>query len=104
SYTDSYTSAAGHKYKDEAIAGGGTKHTCTVCGYSYTEGSAQKLGDIDGNGKITSADAMVVLQAVTKIKKLTPEQTAAADVDGNGKITTADVMIILQVVVGIKKL
>lgn len=96
--------ATGHKYKNETIAGGGTKHTCTVCGYSYTEGSAQKLGDIDDNGKITSADAMWVLYAAAGLKKLTPAQTAAADANKDGKVNSADALLIYYVAAGIKKL
>ena len=57
-------------------------------------------GDVDGNGKIDSTDARLVLQlAVGKIQQNTIIY-AAADVDGNGKVDSTDARLILQYAVG----
>ncbi len=56
-------------------------------------------GDVDGNGKITSDDALAVLKHVVKLKTLTPEEGKAADVDGNKEITADDALWILKKIV-----
>ncbi len=61
-----------------------------------TLGEAElKLGDVDGNGRITPADVTYLrLMLAGKLPEgevPTDAQRAAADVDGNGRITPADV-------------
>lgn len=58
--------------------------------------TAPEIGDVDGNGRITSADARYALRAASKIEELSEESRLRADVDGNGKITSADARIILR--------
>ena len=63
---------------------------------SLSEGAADvMLGDIDGNGTVTTADARAVLQYTIGSYELSAEQMLAADYDGNGTITTADARDIL---------
>ena len=58
------------------------------------------LGDVDGDGDITTTDARLVLQyAVDKIKE-TDLTLAVADVDGDKAYTTTDARLILQYAVG----
>lgn len=54
------------------------------------------IGDADGDGQITSADALMVLQMVVG----TSEINYAGDVDSDGQITSADALQILSYVVG----
>ncbi|MBR5769805.1 MAG: hypothetical protein IKX98_06835 [Clostridia bacterium] len=54
-------------------------------------------GDMDGDGTITVADALVVLRAAARLVPVTPEILAAGDVDGDGAITVADALAILRV-------
>ncbi|HAS78769.1 MAG TPA: hypothetical protein DCS38_03500, partial [Ruminococcus sp.] len=56
------------------------------------------LGDADGSSDITSLDALVVLQSVTGLTELSPEQLKAADVDGDNQVTSNDALKILQYV------
>lgn len=63
--------------------------------------SALSLGDLDGNGKLTAADARLALRASAKIEKLSEEQFAAADLDGNGKVTSAEARTILRAAAGL---
>ena len=53
------------------------------------------IGDVDGNGEISTADARTILMFLTGVENLTDEQLAAADFDGNGEVTTADAREIL---------
>ena len=48
----------------------------------------RKLGDIDGDGFVTSADARSALRASVKLDALTDEQAMAADVDGDTFVTS----------------
>ena len=57
-------------------------------------------GDIDGDGKVTAADALEVLKSVVGKTTLTDEQFTAADTDGNDKADAADALNILKKVVG----
>ena len=55
------------------------------------------LGDVDGDGRVTAADARLILRAAAQLVTLTMEQAANADVDKDGKITAADARIVLRV-------
>ncbi len=57
-------------------------------------------GDIDGDGKVTAADALEVLKSVVGKTTLTDEQFTAADTDGNDKADAADALNMLKKVVG----
>lgn len=58
---------------------------------------AAPRGDINGDGKVNSSDALLVLQySVGKINKI----DSAADVNGDGKINSTDALMMLQISVG----
>lgn len=59
------------------------------------------LGDVNGDGKINTLDAMLTLRAAIGIESLDAIQTIRADIDGNGKINTMDAMMILRRAVGL---
>lgn len=59
-------------------------------------------GDVDMDGKITAADAALVMDEIANIAgggepTFTPEQFEAADMDGDGKLTAADAAEILRI-------
>lgn len=54
------------------------------------------LGDVDGNGTINAADAVMVLRSDAGLITLTAEQAAAADVNGDGVVNAADAVQILR--------
>lgn len=62
---------------------------------------AAKLGDVNGDGKVTASDAVLVLQASAGIKTLTAEQKDRADYNKDGKVSAIDARKILQVVAGL---
>lgn len=53
-------------------------------------------GDVDGDGKITAADARKALRAASQLETLTETQKKAADVNNDGKVTAADARTILR--------
>ena len=57
---------------------------------------AVTLGDVDGRDGVTSADALLALQAATGKVELSAEQEEAADVDTAPGVTAADALLILQ--------
>ena len=54
------------------------------------------LGDIDGDGNVTSADALSVLRMSASLEDYTPDIIPLADVDGDENITSADALDILR--------
>ena len=58
-------------------------------------------GDVNGDGKVTAADAREALRASAKLETLTEEQKKAADMNGDGKVTAADSREILTEAAGI---
>lgn len=76
---------------------------CTVCKAVVDERAIAALkeegkpGDVDGNGKITAADARLALRISAKLEKATEYQTRIADMDKNNKITAADARKILRI-------
>ncbi len=84
----------------------GTATTTTATEESTTESSPAEyiLGDVDGNGKITAADARLALRCSASLEKLTDRALTAADADKNGKITAGDARLILRAAANIDKL
>lgn len=56
----------------------------------FTAQTAAVKGDVDGDGKVTSADARKILRASAGLEHLTGQAAENADMDGDGKITAAD--------------
>lgn len=84
-------------------------------GLSYTyEGTAESpfsvivkqavdknsLGDVDGDGTITTKDALMLLQAANDLLNLTEEQFLRADINGDKVLSAAEALRILQYVSG----
>ncbi len=63
-------------------------------------GNGQTLGNVDGDEKITSTDARMVLQYVVRKIGADKLDVRAADVNCDGKVDSTDARLILQLVVG----
>lgn len=63
-----------------------------------------KLGDVDGDGKISAADARLVLRRSVGLEnyKEGSEKFLACDVDFDGKVSAADARLILRASVGLE--
>ena len=59
------------------------------------------LGDVNGDGRITSADARLALRVAVNLETLTEIQRLAADVDKDNHVRSADARMILRVAVGL---
>ena len=60
-------------------------------------------GDLNGDGEVTAADALLVLRASLGIVELTPEQEALADVNGDGTVNGQDALLVLRMSLGLAK-
>ena len=67
-----------------------------VASFKYGEKPDVVLGDVDGDGKIKTTDALLVLQHVSETITLEGNEFVAADVDKDGVIKTTDALLILQ--------
>ena len=62
-----------------------------------TEGTGKTVyGDVNGDGAVDTADAVLVLQCAAKLIDKDSIDAKAADVNGDGTIDTADAVLILQ--------
>ena len=77
-----------------------TEHTVTPAevdagGFEYNIVLKFRPGDVNGDGEITSADAVIVLQMA-----VCGERDSVADVNHDGSITSLDALMILQAAAG----
>ena len=54
------------------------------------------MGDVDGDGTVTSADALSVLRMSAQAEEYDDNTALIADVDGDGSLTSADALDILR--------
>lgn len=57
---------------------------------------ARLLGDVDGDGAVTTSDTAAVLRASAEITELSGTDAASADVNGDGVADTSDAALILR--------
>ena len=57
-------------------------------------------GDVNGDGTVTAADLLIVMNNLSGRTGLTDDQVLAADVDGDGMVTLADLTKMIQYVSG----
>ena len=82
----------------QLVAGTGMAKTLTIT----VQESAGLLGDVNGDGKINSTDAVWVLQHAVGLRTLTDAQKSLADVNKDGNINSTDAVWILQRSVGLR--
>lgn len=61
-----------------------------------------KYGDVNGDSKINSTDALEVLNFATGTQALSEDGKKAADVDANSAINSSDALMILQFSTGLR--
>lgn len=89
------TNASGKELNSGNIA---TGYKIKYNGTTYT---VVKLGDTNGDGKMTPADSTVILRAYVGLEGISNAEKSAADTNGDGKLTPADSTVILRAYVGI---
>ena len=82
--------------------------TCLVCGAVRTEiiekpaVTSANIGDIDGDEKLTAADARLALRAAVGLENYEGLIADIADADRSGTITASDARLILRAAVGLE--
>lgn len=66
----------------------------------FAQGAAGTAGDANLDGRVTAADAMLVLRASSGLVQLDEEQTIRADVTYDGTVNSVDALRILMYVTG----
>ena len=69
---------------------------CIMCSYMAVTVGAASMGDVNGDGKILTTDALMALKGATSSSKLSAIERYRADIDGDGKLSTKDVVKILE--------
>ncbi len=113
-YIDTKVKATGHKWGEwEEVSAptftsnGTEERSCSLCKKTesrYTDKLSFDVGDLDGNGIITAADARIALRSSVGLENLSDSQKLSADVDNNGSVTAADARLILRASVGLEDL
>lgn len=68
------------------------------------DGGGYARGDVNGDGKISSMDYVIVKNHILRIQVLSGKGAAAADVNGDGKISSMDYVLIKNHILGISKI
>ena len=84
----------------DAIALGIAKALCSIVGVTYKTPSVD--GDVNGDGKLTTADARDALRAAVGLDNLSAEQKKKADANGDGSVTTSDARDLLRKATGLE--
>lgn len=75
----------------------GEKVYCTSVKNDFKKSDFMLLGDVNGDGNITSFDARYVLRVAAKLEIIPDDLIKIADVNHDGKVTAADARMILRV-------
>ena len=59
-------------------------------------------GDVNGDGKVTAKDSMLIQRYAIHLVKLDDIQLTAADINGDNKVTNKDALAILRHTIGYK--
>ncbi|MGN0276843.1 MAG: endo-alpha-N-acetylgalactosaminidase family protein [Hominisplanchenecus sp.] len=80
-------------YDDDAVQ---SEVNAAVKTLTLKVAEARLLGDVDGDGAVTTSDSTAVLRSAAELTTLSAEQAASADVNGDGAADTGDAALILQ--------
>ncbi len=102
SFTGKFTivNALGEALKDEDYVGTGCKIIVTENGSSYTAATFLIMGDIDGDGKVSTYDYVRVKRHFMGTLKLEGVYLKAALLSGRDKVTVADYVLIKRIYFG----
>ncbi len=92
----------GKKVADDAVVATGMKIVLkNEAGKIVDEKTIIVAADVDGDGKISAADARLALRRSVGLEEFKDYQENSADVDRNGKVTASDAREILRASVGL---
>ena len=87
SFLSDFTAPVGHKYEN---------NVCLWCGAAEFE---LVLGDVNLNGQVTSADAVLLARVLVDLVELNDQQKICADVNDDGVISSADAVMLSKFLV-----
>jgi beta-N-acetylglucosaminidase len=67
-------------------------------------GQKQRLGDLNGDGKISNSDLILIRYHLVGLRKLNAEEIKRADINKDGRITNADLILIRYHLVGLREI
>lgn len=76
----------------------------TANGKAVTEEKKIYFGDADTDGKVTTADARIILRFSLKLEKLTKKQCVISDYNDSGYISSADARLVLRTALKLEQL
>lgn len=79
-------------------------YTITIAREKAEADTSVTKGDINGDGKITIADLVLLNRHILAINTLTGEQLKAADVNGNGSVNIQDLVLVNRHILGISSI
>ena len=68
---------------------------------AFAVGDGKNRGDVNGDGKVDSADAILVMKCDAGLLSLSNDEIKRADLNGDGKIDTCDAIYILRKTAGL---
>ena len=71
-------------------------NSCTKISNFVSEPATGTLGDVDLDGDVDTADALLALRYVMGFVELNEEQLAQAEVTGEGNVSMVDCLLILR--------
>ena len=86
--------------QDQIVAYDANGHATIVSGGTISitiEGPAPLIGDVNLDGVVDLADAILLMQHLSGNAELTPKQIKAADVTKDGSVNVGDVILIMQI-------
>lgn len=98
----SHTKTIDAKITSEAKDDGTTVYTATaeLDGKTYTDTKTREpvgiLGDVNGDGTVDSADALMILRNSVGLESFGSDQTLIGDVNGDGTVDSADALEVLR--------
>ncbi|MBO5935952.1 MAG: dockerin type I repeat-containing protein [Clostridia bacterium] len=78
--------------------------TISISAFAETKPYDARMGDVNGDGKVTASDARLVLRVSANLSEKTDDIKAYGDINGDNKITASDARIILRVAASLENL
>lgn len=85
--------ALGHDYADG---------NCIRCGRKDSSIAEARKGDLNGDGTVSSADAVLLARYLSDLVELTEVQFSAADVNEDGTVSSADAVMVARYLVNLQ--
>lgn len=77
---------------------------CLLIGITEARAETSELGDANGDGKVTSADAALILRHLVHLSQMSAQEIQNVDLNGNGAADASDAAAILRYVAHIAPL